>query len=336
MKPTKLLLMLTAVICLFVCSCSEDDDLSVANVVYINDNGEASNGADFVAIDSATIYLDHIQYKLSPSEINTVPRNYMFVTGYDKDKFTGNESIVSLMSYKGKTYTTFGIDYGAFNDCKKLTKIVIPDSLRFVHGDSFQKCTELVSIIVSPANPYLDSRNNCNGVIDTKKNELICGCKTTVIPNSVVSIGQGAFFGCNALTSLEIPNSVTSIGVFAYGLCEGLTEIEIPNSVRKIGASAFSSCRNVTTITIGENVEEIGVHAFDTHSFIKSIHCKAMTPPLCMSGNNPPVWDRVFDLNAYYSATLYIPKGTKDAYKKSLNYYKTYSDWGLFDNIVEE
>lgn len=336
MKPTKLLLMLTAVICLFVCSCSDDDDLSITNVVYINDNGEASNGADFVAIDSETIYLDHIKYRLLPSNDEKKYRSYMFVSGYDKEKFTGNESIVSLMSYKGKTYTTFSIEYGAFNDCKKLTRIVIPDSVRIVQGSSFQNCTELVSIIVYPTNPYLDSRNNCNAVIDTKNNELTFACKTTVIPNSVVSIGQGAFYGCKALTSLEIPNSVTSIGVFAYGLCEGLTEIEIPNSVRKIGASAFASCRNVTTITIGENVEEIGVHAFDTHSFIKSIHCKAMTPPLCMSGNNPPVWDRVFDLNAYYSATLYIPKGTKDAYKNSLNYYKTYSDWGLFDNIVEE
>ena len=177
---------------------------------------------------------------------------------------------------------------------------------------------------------------NCYAVIDTKKNELTCGCKTTVIPNSVVSIGQSAFYGFEWLTSLEIPDNITSIGVFSDGLCNGLTEIEIPNSVKIIGSRAFAGCRNVTTITIGENVEEIGVHAFDTHSFIKSIHCKAMTPPLCMSGNNPPVWDRVFDLNAYYSATLYIPKGTKDAYKNSLNYYKTYSDWVLFENIVEE
>ena len=334
MKPTKLLLMLTAVICLFVCSCSEDDDLSVANVVYINDNGEASNGADFVAIDSTNIYLDHIKYRLLPSNDEKKYRSYMFVSGYDKEKFTGNESIVSLMSYKGKTYITRSIDYDAFKDCKKLTRLVIPDSLRIVQGSSFQNCTELVSIIVSPANPYLDSRNNCNAVIDTKKNELTCGCKTTVIPNSVVSIGQGAFYGFEWLTSLEIPNSVTSIGGFAYGLCNGLTEIEIPNSVRIIGSRAFAGCRNVTTITIGENVEEIGSYAFNTSSIPQSIHCKAMTPPLCMSGND--IWDGVFDPDAHNLSTLYIPKGTMDAYKNSLNYYKTFSDWGRFKNIVEE
>ena len=330
MKTTKLLLMLTAAImCLLVSSCSkDDDDLSVTHPVVINDNGETSNGTDFEAIDSVTFYLDHIKYRI-------ITDKYVSVYGYDKSKFTGTEKIVSVITYKGKTYSTYSINSESFKDCKKLTELIVPDSVRYVSSLSIMGCTELVSIKVSPTNPYLDSRNNCNGVIHTQRKELMLGCKTTVIPNGVTSIGSGAFSYCDGIVSLDIPSSITSIGSFAYCGCNGLTTIDIPNSVKTIEASAFSGCQNVTTITIGENVETIGNKAFYTYSIPKSIHCKATTPPLCYSGNTP-VWDTVFNMNAYSHSTLYVPKGTKEAYKNSLNFYNSETDWGKFQNIVEE
>ena len=330
MKTSKLFLMLTTVImCLFVSSCSEDDDdLNVIRPVVINDNGETSNGTDFEAIDSVNFYLDHIKYRI-------VTDKYLSVHGYDKSKFTGTEKIVSLITYKGKTYSTYLISNESFKDCKKLTELIIPDSVRFVNSSAFSGCTELVSIKVSPTNPYLDSRNNSNAVIDTKKNELMLGCKTTIIPNGVISIGSGAFSYCEGLTSLDIPSSVTSIGDWAYAHCNGLITIDIPNSIIKIGSYAFWDCKNVTSITIGENVEELGNKAFDTNPMPKDIHSKATIPPLCYSGNTP-FWDTVFNMEDYYRSTLYVPKGTKEAYKNSLNFYKSETDWGRFQNIVEE
>lgn len=59
------------------------------------------------------------------------------------------------------------------------------------------------------------------------------------IPNSVVSIGSGAFQGCSGLTTITIPNSVVSIGSGAFSGCSGLTTINIPNSVMNIGSGAF-------------------------------------------------------------------------------------------------
>ena len=82
-----------------------------------------------------------------------------------------------------------------------------------------------------------------------------------VIPNSVTSIGLGAFLDCTGLTSIIIPNSVTSIGELAFSNCTNLTSVTIPNSVTSIGVQAFSHTA-LTSITIPNSVTSIGDYAF--------------------------------------------------------------------------
>ncbi len=65
------------------------------------------------------------------------------------------------------------------------------------------------------------------------------------IPNSVVSIGAGAFEGCSGLTSITIPDSVTIIGEGAFYGCSGLKNINIPNNVISVGSSAFFGVPNL-------------------------------------------------------------------------------------------
>jgi len=78
----------------------------------------------------------------------------------------------------------------------------------------------------------------------------------------VASIGYGAFYGCNGLTSVTIPNSVTSIEGEAFSYCSSLTSVTIPNSVTSIGYSAFQNCKGLTSVTIGNSVNTIGEAAF--------------------------------------------------------------------------
>ena len=140
----------------------------------------------------------------------------------------------------------------AFSKCTGLTSITIPNSVTSIGGSAFYQTPEsLTSIVVESGNTKYDSRGNCNAIIETSTNKLIAGCKNTIIPNSVTSIGDYAFFGCTGLTSITIPNGVTSIGEWAFCWCWSLKSITFPNSVTSIGGTAFQGCYALTSLTCG-------------------------------------------------------------------------------------
>lgn len=93
--------------------------------------------------------------------------------------------------------------------------------------------------------------------------------ESITIPNNVTSIGYSAFYKCTNLKSIMIPNSVTSIERQCFFECESLTNITIPDSVTSIGHCAFRNCENLTSITIPNSVTNIGDFVFD--------NCKNLT-----------------------------------------------------------
>lgn len=136
--------------------------------------------------------------------------------------------------------------------------------------------------MVDSNNKDYDSRNNCNAIIETASNTLIVGCKTTVIPNGVTSIGNYAFYKYG-ITSVAIPNSVTSIGDYAFFDCN-LTSVTIPSSVTYIGERGFYSS-NLKTVTV-----------------------EALNP-FAITRNTFPI-----------GITLYVPAGCKEAYETADNW----------------
>ena len=159
----------------------------------------------------------------------------------------------------------------AFASCTSLTSVTIPDSVTSIGGGAFAWCTSLTGIWVTEGNSHYSS--DASGVLFSKDKTTLVqypgAFAAYAIPDSVTSIGAGAFGGCTSLTSVTIPDSVTSIGQHAFNGCRSLTSVTIPDGVTSIGAYAFSECSSLTSVTIPDSVTSIGGIAFG--------NCKSLT-----------------------------------------------------------
>ena len=199
----------------------------------------------------------------------TIPDSVTSIGGYAFFGCTGLTSVIipdSVTSIGGL----------AFYGCTSLTDVTIPANVTSIGGGAFGGCTSLTEIIVDSNNKSYASKD---GILFNKDMEnIICypGGKTGsfIIPDSVTSIGDHAFYGCTSLTNVTIPGSVTSIGSWAFQYCTSLTDVMISNSVTSIGDCAFKDCTSLTDVTIPDSVTNIGWLAFDNCTNLTDIYYK--------------------------------------------------------------
>ena len=167
--------------------------------------------------------------------------------------------------------TLRGIGREAFKGCWNLEEICIPQGVVEIEDEAFAGCCSLESIEVVEGNPIFRSEGNCCLTKDRKA--LVFGCKSSVIPASVETIGRSAFQWCETLSGINIPASVVSIQNRAFYGCLALRSIGFPDSgnLRKIGADSFSHCPSLRVITLPDGVHEIGPGAFAECPYLWSV-----------------------------------------------------------------
>ena len=298
-----------------------------------------------------------------PNSVTSIGKGAFFnCTGLTSPVYNTHVFAYMPTSYSGAYTIPDGIESiagGAFDGCTGLTSVTIPNSVTSIGEHAFDYCSGLTSIIVENGNTVYDSRNDCNAIIETVTNTLIVGCPNTIIPNSVTSIGYGAFYGCTGLTSITIPNSVTSIGDLAFFYCTALTSpvynthvfaymptsysgaYTIPDGIESIAGGAFSFCTGLTSVTIPNSVTSIGIYAFNECSGLTSVtipnsvtsignyafyECSGLTSITCKAITPPTLGSYVFyDVNK--SIPLYVPAESVEA-------YQTADQWKDFTNII--
>ena len=220
----------------------------------------------------ASITQDGIQYDFyfSGSGASAVGQ-YAEVPRQSKD-FSGAANIAASVTYEytytdnGTTYTrkltapVTAINDDAFNECRSLTSVTIPNTVTTIGKRAFYTCYKLENVTIG------------NSVITIGESAFDeCGLTSVVIPNSVTTIGNTAFAGCSSMTSVVIGESVESIPQGCFYGCRRLTSVAIPNSVKTIGKNAFYNCIGLVSATIGNSVEAIPNSCFYGCSSLTSV-----------------------------------------------------------------
>lgn len=267
-----------------------------------------------------------------PSEIDghtvTVIGSWSFSGCYDTVNITIPDTITEIGDF-------------AFYNCHKLTAINIPASVKKIGGFVFSDCGDLSSLVVDKNNLFLDSRNNCNAIIETKTNTLLVACASTVIPDTVTTIKQSSFYHID-VKKINIPKSVTNIESNAFVACPFVTSVtvdsenpvydsrnncnaiietatnklicafeitEIPKTVTSIAPFAFYECSS-EKLYINENISNIEENAF-FHGFFEKIVVDKNNPVYDSRENCNSVIETKTNTLIASSDNSFIPNGVE-------------------------
>ena len=151
-------------------------------------------------------------------------------SGYELDRvgagYKGGDVVIPF-EHNGLPVVEIG--YGAFKSEKKLTSVVIPDSVTLISDDAFEDQTALT-------------------VVNVGKN--------------VVTIGVSAFEGCTNLKTVVIGDATERISAHAFDRCISLVSITLGKNVKEIGGSAFEECTSLKAIRIPASIEKMGAWVF--------------------------------------------------------------------------
>ena len=216
-----------------------------------------------------------------------------------------------------------------FAECCNLREVNIPSQLREMYGGVFHNCREISpSVAILPETvEILDGAayygiRAIEKVVIPKNVRVLRGAfngmaglrKATILTDKLTEIGDDAFFWCSALEEVNIPDGITRIGEGAFFWNLRLRKINIPSTVTRIEKNAFDSAP-LDSIDIPAGVTFIGRNAFWNNRNLKKVYSRPVMPPITNEWTDESSY--LPFLNSADEATLYVPKGSADAYRAS-------------------
>ncbi len=203
----------------------------------------------------------------------------------------------------------------------------------YLNGTDFNTIRKMTNLtVLNMTDAYIVSGGGCYWPFEspnyyTSNNEIgenlfsnLINLTSLTLPNSIVLIREGAFYGCNKLVKMDIPVSVKTIDRYAFYLCTGLDSISIPDNVISIGASSFELCTGLRILSLPNSDLSIGEKAFNRCTGLKKIYCKTILPPTIDSNT--------FNDLVKSQCTVFVPEGTLQTYKSAIG-------WAEFPNITD-
>lgn len=194
-----------------------------------------------------------------------------------------------------------------FQNCASLESIRISASVSEIGSRMFAGCRNLKSIVVEEGNKKYDSRENCNAIVETATNTLVCGTENSTIPSTITAIGSSAFAE-TGLKNFVIPEGVTSIQYGAFENCQNLKSVTLPQSLKKLEYRVFAKS-GLTSVVIPE-----GITRLPDGTFTECQNLETVTLPTTLEA---------IENNAFSNSgltSIFIPKGVTSISSTSFNY----------------
>lgn len=144
----------------------------------------------------------------------------------------------------GERYVVTSIQARAFQDCKSLKTVTLPEGLIDIEGYAFHNCTSLLKVDLS---------------------------------KSLETISDGAFYGCSSLEEIDLPTSLKTIWFSAFRDCSSIKEVVLPKTLNKLGGYVFSGCTSLSLVVFPDTLEILEGKVFENCP-LKRICYNATTP----------------------------------------------------------
>ena len=224
-------------------------------------------------IKEMSVEVDGLSYRINPAA-KTAQVTYDDIVNTYKS-LSGKVTVPASITFKGESYAVTGVFNYAFSGNTTITEIVLPEGLKTIGWDCFDKMTKLTSLNIPSTVESVD-RFGTNGISSNDYNyknglliidNCLLAAQTTLdyivhVPDGTRLIAGSAFQNCKEIIEVNVPASVKTIGSSAFSGCKKLGKVTFPEGLQKISERMFFGCEYLDELTLPESIEEIGEFAF--------------------------------------------------------------------------